>query len=109
MTVALLLSFIGLFCIWNSITLAIAVIKSAAVFMGDTPLILLLPPCITLFILFYWALWIVIFVFLMATGNIRSRSDSPIATIEYNELEQRMMGYWLFGGLWINAFILAIN
>ncbi len=73
MTAALLVSFIGVFCIWNSINLAIAVIKSAASFIGDTPLILLLPPVITVIVLAYWALWMVVFVYLMASGEIKSR------------------------------------
>lgn len=109
MATVLLVSFIGVFCIWNSINLAIAVIKSAAVFIGDTPMILLLPPTITIITLAYWALWMVVFVFLMASGEIKSRTDSPMATVVYNEEEKKAMWYWLFGGLWINAFILALN
>lgn len=53
------LSLIGFFCMFEKIKLAIAVIKSAALFVRDNFLIILVPIAITIWVGLLWFWWII--------------------------------------------------
>lgn len=63
------LSLVGLACIFNKIRLAIAIIKTAAIFVRDQFLVILVPPVITVFVAGLWFWWILtaVFVYSLAT------------------------------------------
>lgn len=65
-----LISLIALFCLWNNIRLAIAVIKTATVFMKDVWSALLVPPVIAIIAVAWWIIWVIFFVFVYSVGDI---------------------------------------
>ena len=61
---------IGFLCMFNKIRLAIAIIKTAAVFLKDQFLIVLVPPATAVFVSALWVWWLLTAVFIYATGTI---------------------------------------
>ena len=92
-------SLIGLFCLFRTIKLAVAIIKSAAVFVNDVRSIMIVPPVISLCLFLFWSYWIVVFIFLYSVGEISGRSDSPFASVKWSEDTRKMIWYHLFAGL----------
>lgn len=85
--------------------MAIAIIKTAASFVMDTPTVMLVPPIISLIVMGFWALWIVSFFYIYSVGDIKGRNDSPLATVTWDENIRYYLIYHLFYGLWSNALI----
>jgi solute carrier family 44 (choline transporter-like protein), member 2/4/5 len=52
-------SFIGFLCIYNKLRLAVAIIKTAAIFVKDEFLIILVPPVSAVFLFGLWIWWII--------------------------------------------------
>lgn len=52
------LAIIGFICIFNKLRLAVAVIKTAAIFVRDEFLIILVPPVSAIFTFGLWIWWI---------------------------------------------------
>ena len=98
-------SVIAFFILFNKIRLAIAIIKSASVFLIDEPYSLLVPPIFAIITILYWAFWIVSFAYIYSVGTIRGSSSSPFATIEWDQNIRYMLWYYIFMGLWNNAII----
>lgn len=105
MIVVAAISVLGLICYFNRIRMAIAIIKTAAMFVMETPTVMLVPPTISIILMGFWALWIVALVYLYSVGEIKGSSDSPLATVEWNEDIRYYLIYHLFYGLWTNATI----
>ena len=53
----LAISFIVFICLYNEIRLAIAIIKTAAIYIKDTPFVLGIPPLISIITFLWWACW----------------------------------------------------
>lgn len=64
------LCFFIFLCIFNKIRLAIAIIKSATLYMKDVPTSMLVPPLIMIFIGVWWAFWVFGAVCLYSMGTI---------------------------------------
>lgn len=58
------LSLLGLLCHFNRIRMAIAIIKTAALFIIEIPFIMLVPPVFTFLVTGYWRLWIMSFIYI---------------------------------------------
>ena len=71
-------------CFFGKIRLAIAVIKTSAVFIGEVPTVLSIPIIFGVLIIGFWILWIGIFIYLYSVGDISGRTDSPFATIKWD-------------------------
>jgi choline transporter-like protein 2/4/5 len=56
-------SLIGFACIFNKLRLAIAVIKTAAIFLKDEFLIIFLPPVTSVLVVILWIWWLLTAVF----------------------------------------------
>ena len=61
--------------------MAIAVVKSAAVFVVETPSVILVPPVFIVITMGFWALWIVSFVYVYSTGTIITNPSTPFASV----------------------------
>lgn len=97
------ISFIGFLCYFNRIQMAIAVIKTAALFVLEVPSVMLVPPIMSIIVAGYFALWIISFLYIYSMGDIKGSSDTPLATVEWNENVRYYLIYHLFFGLWTNA------
>lgn len=103
------LSIIGLGCIFNKLRLAIAIIKTAAVFVKDEFLVILVPPVTALFVAALWFWWVYTALYVYALGEIKGTGSSPFATVTHTDVQSQYFWYFIFGGLWKNAFIQAVN
>jgi hypothetical protein len=57
-------------CWFGKIRLAIAIIKTAAVFLKDEFLIILVPPVSAIFVAALWVWWLLTAIYIYATGEI---------------------------------------
>lgn len=79
------LSFIGLLCMWKNIRLAIAIIKTATLFVMETPLVMLVPPLFAIFVVVWWGVWIVGFVYLYSVGTYAKSSGTFFVEVTHDE------------------------
>jgi choline transporter-like protein 2/4/5 len=77
----LVLSFFGFLCVFSKIKLAVAIIKTASIFVKDEILITLLPIFTALFTIGLWIWWIITAVYIYSTGTITSSSSLPFASV----------------------------
>lgn len=68
-----LICLIGLFCMFNNIRLAIAIIKTSSDFMRDVWTSLLIPPVLAVITIIWWLAWVYGFVFVYAVGEVTKR------------------------------------
>ena len=99
------LSLFGLFCMYHKIRLAIAVIKTAAIFVRDNFLILYVPIVFSVILGLFWLWWIASAVYVVSLGSITGDGTSPFAKVTWSTYQRNMIWYFIFGGLWKNAFI----
>lgn len=99
------LSFLILLCMLRKLQLAIGVIKTAAVYVAETPLALTVPPIITVFLGLFWAWWIVSVLYVYSSGTITGSQSSPLASVTFDTDTKNGFYYFIFGGLWVNAWI----
>jgi len=72
---------------------------------------MLVPPCFTLVVAGWWAIWLVGFVFLYSvdeSGMIKKSETSIFADVKHSALISKLLWAYLFIGLWVNAFIQAV-
>jgi len=46
--------------------------------------------------------------YIVALGNIKGDGSTPFATVEWDQNTRRIFWYFIFGGLWNNAFFMAM-
>mmetsp|Transcript_123575 Transcript_123575/g.174184 ORF Transcript_123575/g.174184 Transcript_123575/m.174184 type:complete len:146 (-) Transcript_123575:109-546(-) len=79
------ISIILIFCFRNKIRLAIAIIKTATLYVKDVPTSFLVPPLFTIALICWWVFWIFSFVYVYATADGFTGSEtSPFATVNHN-------------------------
>eukprot|EP00921_Rhytidocystis_pertsovi_P000886 GHVQ01001531.1.p1 GENE.GHVQ01001531.1~~GHVQ01001531.1.p1 ORF type:complete len:731 (-),score=96.12 GHVQ01001531.1:505-2640(-) len=125
---------LSIICMFKKIREGIAIVKTAAMFMYNTPTILFVPLVSFVVNLIYLVVWIIIALYLMSAVNIYdplASKEDPTETVEnnnstlsseetdldddsnsrftWNESTQRFMGYHFFMLLWGNAFLIALN
>lgn len=94
-------------CLYTRIKLAIAIIKTAADYVTDTPTVFLVPPVMLLVLLAFYAYWGISAIYLASSGESEQIEGSAVGSFNYNETQQRLLIYSIFALLWGNAFILA--
>lgn len=99
------ISILALLCYFSRIRMAIAIIKTAALFVMEVPTVMFVPPVFTIIVMGFWALWITSFFYIYSIGDIKGRADSPFATVTWSENIRYYLIYHLFYGLWTNATI----
>lgn len=95
-------------CLWSKIKLAIGIIKCAADYVKSTWTAMLIPPVMMLLLAGLYCYWVFTAVYLYSYGTVTKGAYS-FATIEWNVNTKRLLVYHLFGGLWLNAFIIAFT
>ena len=96
-------------CCFSRIRLAVAIMKVTGSFILNTPQILFLPLIFIIISLAWIAAWTFTAVYLFSVGNIEPRPD-PLAfmtTVAWTKQTRYIFLYHLFGGLWVNAFIIG--
>ena len=89
----LVISVLAFIIYFNRIRLAIAVIKSASLFIIKVPFSLLVPPIFAIITLAFWVIWIISFIYVYSVGEIKGSNNSPFATITWDENIRNMLYY----------------
>ena len=93
----------------SRIRLAVAVMKVTSSFIYRTPTILILPIILFFIVLAWMIVWTFLAVFIMSVGEIKAR-EAPFqfaTTVVWSEQTRYIFLYHLFGGLWVNAFVIG--
>ena len=110
LTLAWVISFIIFCCSLNTIRRAIAIVKTACLAVKDMPLMMLIPIIFTILIFIHLIWWMFSFGYVLSTGTIKKSPTGPWANVAYESDRQRYYNWgYVFGGLWNNAFIGALN
>jgi len=95
-------------CMCKRIRLGVAVIKTAGMFINNNPHIFLVPPIFLVFILLWMAVWIISALFIFSVGEIVPRDDFVVfTTVVWDKTTRYVFLYYLFGFLWLNAFLIG--
>jgi choline transporter-like protein 2/4/5 len=82
---------------FNKIRLAIAVIKTATLFVRDNFSIIFLPIVLALIMGAIWVWWIISILYVIALGTITGQGTTPFASVTWDEEQRRMIWYFIFG------------
>lgn len=100
-------------CFRKQLALAVAIVKTAGVFLNDVKSVLIVPILGQIFIIVFFAIWVFGFIYIYASGIITGQVALPYATVAITNNQTAYLLYYIFGGLWIHAFtgifIIKIN
>jgi len=100
-------TFLAVLCLYSRIRLAIAIMKAAADYIKDTPLIMLVPPVTVVILICFFTYWGGTAIFLVSAGDATQIKNTPFGSFTFDKTLKRLLIYHLFGLLWLNAFIIA--
>jgi hypothetical protein len=89
----------------STIALCIAVIKSAALFVGQNFWIILLPIIFTGLTLLYFIVWLVVLAYLWSNGTMVKRTGTPFSQIQWDDWNTILVVCHFFAALWNIAFL----
>lgn len=96
-----------LLCCCNRIRLGVAIMQTTADYINSTTRIFWVPVFFFFVICCFFAYWIVSAIFIWSVGDVKARSGTPFARVEWNETTRYVFLYNLFGLFWINAFFIG--
>jgi len=95
---------------YSRIQLGIAIIKTASSFVRDTPSIFIVPIIMSIILVGFYIFWILGFTYIYSVGTWSRRSvEIPTGTCTRDKKANAFIWYWIFVGIWINAFFQAIS
>ena len=89
----------------SKISISIALLKTAAMFVYSNLAILLIPIIVAIVLAAYLILWIVVFLYLWTIGTSTKRENSPFAQIAWDTRTRYIVIFHAFAFLWNVAFI----
>lgn len=89
----------------GTIALSIAIIKSAALFVGQTFWIVLLPIFFAVLVLVYFGFWLLVLAYLWTIGTVTSGSATPFVSIDWDTQNIYLIIAHFFAVLWNIAFL----
>ena len=101
---------IVVFCLRKRIELAVAVMKSATIFIEDLWSILLVPIVMFAICVGIFAFWVLALVYLYTSGTLEESSANykALARIQFDDSLKNAMWFELLGIFWINSFQIAL-
>ena len=99
---------LGILCLYDDIQNALAIIEAAALFIFDTPGILITPIIAVIVTIAYVAYWAATVLFIYSVGTITQYGGTPFASVQWDDTTKNLWYYHLFGLFWGVAFLLAI-
>ena len=105
-------------CYYKKIRTAIKIMQTAADFVTEVCTVMLVPPVCMILIIIWALVWLYLMAHVYARGTIRSKVNTSTTSKDknlfYGEVELTSSQFYecwvfLFGYLWINAFIGAAN
>lgn len=97
------------YCLRKSIELAVAIMKSATVFIDDLFSIILVPIFIFLFSTVVYILWVAAVIYVYSSGNlVIDDHANVIAKFQHDQKLQYALYFEVIGIIWINSFKIAL-
>ncbi len=96
-------------CCCSRIRLAVAIMKVSSSFVYRTPTIILLPIFFMVLIVAWIVAWTFLAIWIMSVGEPMQR-PAPLdfmTTVKWSDQTRYIFLYHLFGGLWVNAFLIG--
>jgi hypothetical protein len=87
----------------------IIILKCAGHFVGDVWYAVIVPPIFYVFILMFFTWWCTIAVYLYTSGTIDTTSSLPFGQFKHSKNTYYMFYFFVFGGLWGFAMLLAVQ
>jgi solute carrier family 44 (choline transporter-like protein), member 2/4/5 len=105
--------FIGLFVIiivflYRRIHLAIAIMKSGAIFINDMPSIFLVPIGIFVFSCIFFGYWVLALIFIYSSGDLE-KTNSVVARISWDDTTRNSLYFEAVGIIWISSMKIAVT
>lgn len=94
--------------LFRRIHLAIAVVKSGAIFMKDMPMVLMVPLVIYFLSCAFFVYWILALVFIYSSGEL-DKTSSAIASISWDTQTRNAFFFEFFAIFWVNSFKIALS
>jgi solute carrier family 44 protein 1 (choline transporter-like protein)/choline transporter-like protein 2/4/5 len=102
--------FVVICCFYTKIRIAIRIMETAADFVTEVCLIVLVPPITTLLISIWVVVWVPTFIYVWCQGEFAAAENGAIyGQVTWTEETRYSVLVYLFGGLWGAAFISACN
>lgn len=96
-------------CLCSRIRLAVAIMKVTSSFIFRTPTILLLPLIFLILVASWIVGWTFLAIWIMSVGEVQPR-PAPLeflTEVKWSDQTRYIFLYHLFGGLWVNAFLIG--
>jgi hypothetical protein len=103
-----LISIVLTFCFCHKIKVAIAILKTASLFVGENCGIVLVPMFIFIIFVGYLIYWVIVGVYLYSSGTVVHKPDSlPFSQFHHNKTVEALGIIHIIALFWILAFIIA--
>jgi len=87
----------------------IAILKSAAEFVYEVWPAILIAPVFYVIFAFYFTWWVATCLYLYTSGELDPENHLPFGQFTMTKQSKYMFAYFIFGGLWCFALLLAIQ
>jgi len=88
----------------------VAIIKTAADYVGEVPFALAVPPVVAVVTLIFVFWWVYAAVYLYSVGNYDKQDGVlPYGQVRWSNDTRYMFYYFVFGFLWVTAFLMSLN
>lgn len=100
--------FIIFLFLYRRIRLAIAVMKSGAIFLKDVPSIIFVPIVMFLLSFCFYIYWILALIYIYSTGDLKD-GNTVVAHVSWSDSTRHSLYFEVAGILWINAMKIALT
>lgn len=100
--------FIIFLFLYRRIRLAIAVMKSGAIFLKDVPSIIFVPIIMFVLSVCFYTYWILALIYIYSTGDLKD-GNSVVAHVSWSDSTRHSLYFEVAGILWINAMKIALT
>jgi hypothetical protein len=98
---------LGIWCMYDDIQLALAIIEAAAAFIFQTFTIIIFPFYAIALTVAFMIYWIYTVLYIYSIGTISQYGTTPLASVAWDDSTRYLWYYHLFGLFWVLAFLLA--
>ncbi|OMJ83106.1 hypothetical protein SteCoe_16026 [Stentor coeruleus] len=93
---------------YRRIQLAIAIMKSGAIFLKDMPSVIFVPIIMFCLSFGFYVYWILALIFIYSSGKLKD-GDSVVAKIDWDKSTRNSLYFEIVGILWINSMKIALT
>lgn len=102
-------SFILIFCLFNRIRLAIAVMEEASNYIRDVTSAFFVPIIMFFVSLAFLCFWFFVTIYLYSSGTISKQGDTPFGHVAWDNSIKRLLAYYVVAIIWNVEFLIAFT